>query len=455
MSFLTVTDWIIFIFIACLPHIVLFIWKKRTHLPKTNLEYLLMGRKLTLPFFVTSLVATWYGGIIGVSQLSFEMGLYNFLTQGIFWYIVYLCFAFFLVKKLRNKFTAYSLPDLVEQIFGPKSRKVAAVLNYLHLLPIAYLISMGIMLQWLFGGSLWVMNLISISVVVLYLYKGGFKTLIVSDFVQCIIMLSAITIFFIFAFYQFGDANYLKDNLPANHLKWTGDAKFSELFIWALIASSTLIDPNFYQRVYAAKDEATARNGILWATFIWILFDLMVTFTALFARAAHPEFQSSQAYLLFAMEILPVGVKGFFLAGIVATIISTLDSFLFTSAVCLSYDYKNSDKISHHQYSLIFTALVTFVIALFFEDRIVETWRILGGLSASLLVVPVLSGIFFPGRIRDNEFCLVVLAGVVSICMIQLSKIVFPNELDSLMYGLYSTSFLCVYFVIARRHIAR
>jgi len=45
--------------------------------------------------FVGTLVATWYGGIFGVTFIAFEKGLYNFLTQGVFWYIAYLIFACF------------------------------------------------------------------------------------------------------------------------------------------------------------------------------------------------------------------------------------------------------------------------------------------------------------------------------------------------------------------------
>ena len=33
-----------------------------------------MGRKMTLPIFVATLVATWYGGIFGVTALTFEKG---------------------------------------------------------------------------------------------------------------------------------------------------------------------------------------------------------------------------------------------------------------------------------------------------------------------------------------------------------------------------------------------
>ena len=43
-------------------------------------DYLLMGRKLTLPLFVATLVATWYGDILGVTQIAFQYGVYNFVT---------------------------------------------------------------------------------------------------------------------------------------------------------------------------------------------------------------------------------------------------------------------------------------------------------------------------------------------------------------------------------------
>ena len=38
-------------------------------------EYLLMGRRLSLPGFVASLVATWYGGILGLGENTYFYGI--------------------------------------------------------------------------------------------------------------------------------------------------------------------------------------------------------------------------------------------------------------------------------------------------------------------------------------------------------------------------------------------
>lgn len=38
-------------------------------------QFLLAGRGVTLPAFVATLVATWYGGILGVGEMAYGSGL--------------------------------------------------------------------------------------------------------------------------------------------------------------------------------------------------------------------------------------------------------------------------------------------------------------------------------------------------------------------------------------------
>src|SRR5690606_8645886 len=148
LQFLNLTDWVVFFIILLLTFACVY-WgqslknKLSEEDKMSTVELLLMGRKLTLPLFVATLVATWYGGIFGVTALAFEKGIYNFLTQGIFWYGTYLIFAFFLVKKIRN-YNVMTIPELAERLFGPKAGKLTAGLNFLNILPIAYTISLGL-----------------------------------------------------------------------------------------------------------------------------------------------------------------------------------------------------------------------------------------------------------------------------------------------------------------------
>ena len=175
-QFLSLFDWIIF----CLVLMATFFAVVYGHKLKNQesneeahiLELLLMGRRLTLPLFISTLVATWYGGIFGVTQIAFEKGLYNFLTQGIFWYIAYLIFAFFIVDRVAS-YKAITLPDLVGKLFGPKSSRLSALFNFFNVLPIAYVISLGLFLKALFGGPMILMMGIGLLVVILYSLWGG------------------------------------------------------------------------------------------------------------------------------------------------------------------------------------------------------------------------------------------------------------------------------------------
>ena len=81
-----------------------------------------------------------------------------------------------------------------------------------------------------------------------------------------------------------------------------------------------------------------ARTGILCAVGFWILFDVCTTFSGIYARAALPGVDPRLAYPLLADLVLPAGLKGLFVVGLLATIMSTLDAYSFVGATSLSHD---------------------------------------------------------------------------------------------------------------------
>src|ERR1035437_1797487 len=100
-SSLTTMDGVVFvsIFICTLLAVVYGRSKlKKSHAIEDKVELLLMGRKITLPLFIASLVASWYGEISGATAFTFQYGMFSFLTQSLVWYAVYLIFAFVLIK---------------------------------------------------------------------------------------------------------------------------------------------------------------------------------------------------------------------------------------------------------------------------------------------------------------------------------------------------------------------
>ncbi|OUR98696.1 sodium:phosphate symporter [Halobacteriovorax marinus] len=465
LDLITTVDWIIFVSVLALTGISV-LWGARLKKSNTdkdtkdleNLNYLdllLMGRQLTLPLFVATLVATWYGGIFGVTEIAFNQGVFNFVTQGAFWYVAYIIFAFFIIDRIKG-YQAVTLPDLIGKMFGPKSAKLSAVFNFFNVLPIAYAISLGIFSQMIFGGELWLNTAIGVTFVVLYSMWGGFRAVVFSDLVQFFVMCFAVFFILALSIYTFGGIDFLKSNLPESYFSLTGTVGIGTTFVWGFIALSTLVDPNFYQRCFAATSSETAKKGILISTFIWFCFDICTTFGAMYAKAVIPEAESGQAYLIYAVQLLPSGLRGFMLAGILATILSTIDSYLFLAGTTLAYDlapkrFKNSSFV--HHLGIILVGVIAVIMSQVFGGNIKSVWKTLGSLSAACLLFPVLFGYIFPKRISDKQFVTVCLMGVITTSYWRnASHTGFWANIDELYIGVATTaSILFVFFLRTKK----
>lgn len=420
---------------------------------ETFLDLLIMGRRLTLPLFIATLVATWYGGIFGVTEIAFNQGIYNFVTQGVFWYIAYIIFALFLIKKIEP-YRAVTLPDLVGKMFGPKSAKITAIFNFFNVIPIAYAISLGIFIQLLFGGNLLSNTAIGVSFVVLYSMWGGLRSVVYSDLIQFFVMCAAVAFVLGFSVFEFGGIDFLKANLPESYWSLTGKNSIATTFVWGFIALSTLVDPNFYQRCFSAVSAEVSKKGILLSTLIWFCFDICTTFGAMYAKAVIPEAESSHAYLTYAIQLLPEGLKGFMLAGIIATILSTLDSYLFIAGTNLAYDLapkKFKGRVWIHHFGVIFVGALTVIMSAYFQGNIKSVWKTLGSFSASCLLLPVMYGHLFPKKITDNQFVTACIAGVITTATWRhLPKSGFYQNIDELYMGIIATSLTLISYHLIR-----
>jgi len=411
ISYLHWTDWAIFALILAVTFCTavyghLHRKTKKGNTAMTPLDYLLMGRQLTLPLFVATLVATWYGGIFGVNEITFNYGIYNFVTQGIFWYAAYLIFAFFIVDKIA-KYNSMTLPDLTTRLFGPKSAKVAALFTLFYMLPVAYVLSLGLFLHMIFGISTLTGMIIGMLFTCLYTAWGGFRAVVFSDLIQFFVMCLAVLSVLVFSVSEFGGLTFLKANLPASHFTLTGGNSWLNTLIWGFIALATLIDPSFYQRCFAAKNPTIVKKGIVISVVIWFCFDLCTTFGSLYARALLPNAQPNQAYFFYALQLLPHGLKGFFIAGILAIILSTLNSFLFIASNTLSFDLlrtRFTNIVLSNRIAVFAVGTLAIVMAQLFHGSFKEIWLVLGSYFSACLLLPILMGYRYPGKISDGLF---------------------------------------------------
>ncbi len=373
--------------------------------PEGVADYFLVGRKLTLPLFVLTLVSTWYGATMGVVELAFSYGIVNWLTQGFFWYISYLVFAFFLAGRIR-KSQLYTVPDQLEYFYDKKARFMGAILNFIMLSPAPYILSLGILFGLLFDVPVVYGVGVSLLVMLVYTIKGGFRAVLHTDLLQFFLMFLGVILLLGFSVYEFGGLSFLKQSLPDNHLTLTGGWTTQMIIVWGFLAMWTLVDPNFYQRCYASKDATIPKKGILISLVFWMIFDICTTAIGLYAMATMPNIDAVTALPVYAADILPPVIAGIFFAGLLASIMSTIDSFSFSGAMNISHDiYKNivnknateKEVIKMTRWGLVITFGLAAALAFTFRSII---WMIyaLGTVGVSALLVPMVYGFFGPEK---------------------------------------------------------
>jgi len=305
---------------------------------REKLEYLLAGRRLTLVPFVATLVATWYGGILGVGEFSYRFGLANWLVFGVPYYLAALLFAFGLAARAR-KTAVLSIPEQLALAYGRPTAILGAWLVLLMATPAAYLLMLAQLAEVYLGFSRpWALGAATALAVGSVLW-GGFRSVVRANLLQFALMYLAFLVLLPVALARLGGFPGLWAALPSSHTSLTGGLAFQAIAVWYVIALQTLVEPTFYQRCYAAASPQVARTGVLVSVAFWVLFDFLTTFSGLAARALLPQLADpGLAYPALGKLLLPPPAAALFAVGLFATVSSTAHSYLFLAAATLGHD---------------------------------------------------------------------------------------------------------------------
>ncbi len=372
-------------------------------------EFLLAGRSLTLPVFVMTLVSTWYGGILGVGEFSYRYGISNWVVQGVPYYIFAAVFAFLLAKKVRAT-NLLTIPDKLHQSYDKKTALLGAFLTFILMSPAPYILMLAVLLQLVTGWGLLVCVLVGTVATTAYLFFGGFRSDVNTDIFEFILMFIGFAVILPFAYQKFGGWEFIRQHVPPLHLTWNGGNSAQFVMVWFFIALWTLVDPAFHQRCYAAKSGAVAQKGILVSIIFWFVFDAMTATAGLYARAALPNLdQPVMAYPMLAEITLPSVAKGLFYIGMLATIMSTLNTLAFVSATTIGRDiiwrFRNESDDSnvsrYTRWGLVGAGLFSIILALAIPS-VIKLWYAIGTVVIPGLLVPLVTSYFERWRVSAS-----------------------------------------------------
>lgn len=326
-------------------------------------HFLVAGREMKLYLGIASLAATEFGIVTGMytAQLGYKYGFAG-ATPGILQGLAMLTVGLtgFCIRPLRDS-GAITIPELFQQRYGPRIRWAAGVVIVL-----GGLLNMGVFLR--IGGEFLVLvagfdadylklvMTVLLVAVALYTILGGMLSVLVTDYLQFVVMsggLLAVTLLI------FGNIGWdrLVETVETHHaaggfnpflhpdLGWSYVA-----FQLCLQAAATLTWQTTIARVLSAKDTRTGRQIYTRTAFFFVCRFLipcvwgiaaLAVLTADDYGALSPEMQqdpSLYAMPLFLGRFVPIGLTGLLIAAMLAADMSTDSSYMLTWASVIYND---------------------------------------------------------------------------------------------------------------------
>ena len=357
-------------------------------------EYILSGRRLSLGGFIATLVTTWYGAILGVGENTFLFGIQTWFIFALPYYGFALGYAFWMAPKIKEK-NFLSIPDHFRSSYGERAGIISALLITFLASPAPYILSMGMMLQFLFGIDLGLSLLISTVFSAVYVWNGGFSAVVKTDIFQIILMFAGFFLLVGFSWNNFGSPLELIQSTPGSHLDPLGGNTIQYILVWFFIAAWTFVDPGFYQRCAAAKSPEIAKKGLLISIGLWAVFDCLTVLSGLYAVAMIQTDQPLHSFPLLGAHILPIGVFGLFITGLLATIMSTIDSLSLISAITFGRDIlwriqrpqTNSNPVPLIRKGLVIISFLSLFLA-FAVPSVVGLFYVIGSVLIPGLILP-------------------------------------------------------------------
>ena len=334
-------DWLV---ILAYLAVMLYIGYHSMKTVKTDEDFVLAGRNVGNIYIILSLFASFTGlsGLFGTPQYVYEYGI-----AGWWWWATFPIGVFIMgmtMAKLLRRRMHVTLPDVVDVNHSSKAVRVAASLvtvwNYLAWTAgqVAGIVLVITTFTDLNGTAA---VIVAYIIIVLFTLLGGFRAVVYTDSLQAVLFLVVLGLVIpavLLLHYDVPEALAQTTSIDGFY-KLFGSVPAGTMITWWLLAPAGFIDNMALQRVFAAKDEKSAKGNITAAFLLMIIFGLILMFIGIMARFILPAGSDpASAMLNLSQLVLPKGMLGLLVAAFAGVAVSTASSTLLVCSSTLEQD---------------------------------------------------------------------------------------------------------------------
>ena len=393
---------------------------------KTMVQYSVGNRNFPTSVLVATIFATLVGGgsTIGLAEKVYVWGLV-FLLTNIGMPINKLIIAKFIAPHMNRFKKMITVGDMMASFYGKNAKVITGIagtcvtIGYVG----AQIIALGYMSQMLMDIPYEWGVIFGASIVVIYSAFGGVESVTATDVIQFAVLIIAIPTVCGIGLQKVGGVAELFARLPESHKTVFVDThstvKHIGLFLFWCIP---FLDPSFVQRLLMAKDNRQIVNSMYASALTSLPFFIMVGLTGMVALVLYPEINPNLALPTLITDILPVGFKGFVIAGMFSVIMSTADSDLNASSITFVHDVVQPIRrvpLTDRQ-ELFLSKIVTIVagssaiLAALFYKNVIDLVLVAASFWAPVVLAPLILGIF-GYKARNKAFLISVFCGLTTL----------------------------------------
>jgi SSS family solute:Na+ symporter len=344
---LAMIDWLV---ITAYAIVIIFLGLILSQKKMNAEEYFLAGRSMTWPFigislFASNISSTTLVGLAGGAYSS-SIAIYNYEWMAV---LVLIIFAIFLLPFYLHS-RIYTIPEFLEKRFDARSRYYFSVLTlFLNIVvdTAGTLYAGGLVMKLIFPEvPLWESIAILAVMAGIYTIAGGLAAVIYTDAVQAILLLIAAVIVTFIALSQVGGWESVVNQIPDRDLSLIQPLDDANL-PWLGLIGVFLLGFYFWatnqfitQRVLSAKNVNHGRWGVLFAGLLKLPVLFIMVLPGIMARLLYPDLPNpDQVYPTLLFDLLPAGILGLAIAGLIAALMSSIDSTLNSASTLITMDF--------------------------------------------------------------------------------------------------------------------
>ncbi len=181
-------------------------------------------------------------------------------------------------------------------------------------------------------------------ITIVYTFLGGLWALMVTDYIQFLMKIMALTLLVPLAVWRAGGVHHAIAVLPPSFFHATG-GQYNWLYLvgWAVMLTITLNGSwSLAQKFYSVKDERQAAKASYFSAVLHLIGGPVMILPAILARTFLPDLiaqhRTADVYVLLVIQLLPAGMVGIIVAAMLSATMATVSADFSSIASVLTKD---------------------------------------------------------------------------------------------------------------------